>query len=172
MRLDSDHKQFNWCISGSKNLSISSNDLWDIISTPSNLELFHPFCLKNPIIDWPGLNSIDQIYYHSGLIYERNFINWIDGAGYDLLIGEKKSAKSFVSWRIKKMNQSSTIIISIYPYIYNKGNKVINFLPYFLFIKPTLAKYLESVLNGLKYYCETIKVVQKNQFGSHKIFSN
>ena len=171
MSLDSNHKQFNWCISASKELSISSNDLWEIISTPSNLELFHPFCFKNPVIDWPGLKSIDQIYYHSGLIYERNFINWIDGVGYDLFIGEKEGAKSFVSWRIGKMNQSSIITISIYPYIYNKGYKAINFLPYFLFIKPTLAKYLESVLNGLKYYSESKRVVQKNQFGPHKIFS-
>ena len=55
---------FNWCIKGTLEVPISSSDLWYIISSPSNLELFHPFCAKNPTINWPGLNSIDQIHYY------------------------------------------------------------------------------------------------------------
>ena len=63
--------RFNWCVTGTLDASISSSRLWDIIASPSNLELFHPFCAKNPTINWPGVNSVDQIYYHSGLVLER-----------------------------------------------------------------------------------------------------
>ena len=37
---------FNWKISAYQEVSITSNQLWEIISSPSNLENFHPFCKK------------------------------------------------------------------------------------------------------------------------------
>ena len=168
---ENEHK-FNWCITGTLKSSISSSDLWSIISSPSNLELFHPFCSKNPIINWPGLNSIDQIYYYSGLILERRFVKWIDNQGYDLFIGKKNGKQSFVSWKIKSKDNGTQLSVSIYPYIFNKSNKIINFLPFFLFVKPSLTRYINSVMKGLSYYIETNSIVKKNQFGSHKLFSN
>ena len=73
-----DITKFNWKITGSLKTQITDKELWKIISSPSNLELFHPFCKKNSIVKWPGKNSIDQIHYYNGLIYERKFINWIE----------------------------------------------------------------------------------------------
>ena len=91
---------------------ISKSDLWSIISSPSNLELFHPFCDKNPVIKWPGTGSVDQIIYYSGLILEREFINWIDNSKYELLIGENGGEKSFVSWEIKENKDYSFLSVS------------------------------------------------------------
>ena len=48
---------------------------------------------------------------------------------------------------------------------------MINFLPFFIFIKPSLTKYLKSVVGGLKWYAEEGLVVRKNQFGKHPWFS-
>ena len=165
-------RRFNWSVTGILETSISSSDLWDIISSPSNLELFHPFCAKNKIIKWPGLNSIDQIYYYSGLVFERKFIKWVDKRGYDLLIGEKNEAQSLVSWQINDKDNSSILKVSIYPHLCNQGLKVFNFLPFYLVVKPSLKHYIDSVMLGLEYYIKTNKKEIKNQFGNHKIFSN
>ena len=40
-----------------------------------------------------------------------------------------------------------------------------------LYLGPTMKKYLKSVLSGLKFYVEQNKVVQKNQFGTNRLFS-
>ena len=173
MKSSSNYKlKFNWCVTGTLEISIPKSNLWNIISSPSNLELFHPFCEKNPTINWPGLNSADEIYYYNGLILKREFIDWSQGQGYDLLIGEEGGPKSFVSWRINKKGGGSKLKVSIYPHIYNRGKKLINFVPYTLIVKPSLSNYINSVMMGLEYYIKTGMKVKKNQFGSHSYFSN
>ena len=170
--LNKNSRQFNWSVIGTLESSLSCEKLWSIISSPSNLEMFHPFCKKNPTIDWQGLNSIDEVHYYNGLIYERKFILWEDKKGYGLLIGEKNKEKSLVLWEIFQKNNKSKLSISIYPHMYNKGNKVLNFLPFHLIVKPSLSKYINSVMNGLDYYIKTNVNVKKNQFGKHNFFSN
>ena len=164
-------KNFHWQISETLNVNINNEELWKIISSPSNLELFHPFCSKNPIINWPGKTSIDEIYYYSGLIYQRKFIKWTEGVGYDLLIGEKDDHQSLVSWKIQN-NKQTSLTITIYPYKYNTGIKLIEFIPYTILVKPLLKKYIESVMLGLEYFIKNNKRVQKNQFGYLPFFSN
>ena len=45
----------------------SSKDLIiNLIKSKNNLEKFHPFCLKNEVINWDKENSIDYVYYFSG----------------------------------------------------------------------------------------------------------
>ena len=173
MKSSSNYKlKFNWCVTGTLEISIPKSNLWNIISRPSNLELFHPFCEKNPTISWPGLNSNDQIYYYDGLILQREFIDWNHGQGYELLIGEEGGPKSFVSWRIDEKGGRSTLMVSIYPHIYNRGNKLINFIPFTLIVKPSLINYINSVMMGLEYYIKTGMKVEKNQFGGHSYFSS
>lgn len=163
---------YHWSITGIQEVSINSKDLWEIISTPSNLENFHPFCLKNPVIKWPGEKSIDEVHYYNGLILERNIENWFDKKGYDLFIGKKDGKQSFVSWEIQEISGKTSLKITIYPWIYNQGFKIIQFLPFFIFVKPQLQKYINSVLKGLNYFINNNKPVIKNQFGSHRLFSN
>ena len=163
---------YHWSITGIQEVSINSKDLWEIISTPSNLENFHPFCLKNPVIKWPGEKSIDEVHYYNGLILERNIENWFDKKGYDLFIGKKDGKQSFVSWEIQEISGKTCLKITIYPWIYNQGFKIIQFLPFFIFVKPQLQKYINSVLKGLNYFINSNKPVIKNQFGSHRLFSN
>ena len=61
-------------INKNENLSNISK-VWDIISTESNLELFHPFCRKNRSINWPGRESVDEIEYLNRLTFIRKFTN-------------------------------------------------------------------------------------------------
>ena len=66
----------------------------DLIKSENNLEKFHPFCKKNIVNNWPGINSIDELQYYNGDIYTRKFINWIDNVGYDLYISKKNRTLS------------------------------------------------------------------------------
>ena len=35
-----------------KRFDISSSELWDLISTPGNLNDCHPFCQTNEVLEW------------------------------------------------------------------------------------------------------------------------
>lgn len=112
-----------------------------------------------------------MITYINGIVLKRKFIQWNEGVGYDLYITTKNGKSSFVKWSIEKLDEKSKITITIYPYICNQGNKIVNWIPFNLFVKPNLKNYLISVLCGLNYYLDYNKKVKKNQFGSHPWFS-
>tara|TARA_B100000287_G_scaffold426386_1_gene474204 strand:- start:1891 stop:2403 length:513 start_codon:yes stop_codon:yes gene_type:complete len=167
-----DYKQnFLWHIEHSQMIKCKLDKLWETISSESNLELFHPFCNKNQVTIWPGNQSQDRLVYLNGRTMTRNFVFWKENHGYDLFINEDGVDPSFVSWRIKQVSKNSLITISISPYLFNKGNKIFNWFPFRVLIRPSLEKYLYSVLGGLKYYLENGKKVEKNQFGVHPWFS-
>ena len=88
-------KNFNWPVSYNSQINCDVNTVWKIISAKSNLELFHPFCKKNKVIKWSRENSVDQIEYLNGSIFQREFSKWEEKVGDDLFIRqiEKKSAK-------------------------------------------------------------------------------
>ena len=50
-------------------LPTTANKLWLLISSPNNLERFHPFCNKNIINKWPGVDAVDEIHYYNGHVY-------------------------------------------------------------------------------------------------------
>jgi len=147
--------------------------VWEVISKPGILELCHPFCKLNPVENWDGNKSIDFVIYNNGLRYERIFTDWIDGIGYDLLIGRRNGKKSKVIWRINKTSSSSSELkIKIFPYEINQYPKFVMPVINLFFIGPQLRKYLSSVIKGFNYYITEGKPVQKNQFGTHTWFSN
>ena len=166
-------EKYNWAVSYKKVLNTSLEEVWKIISSPSNLEVFHPFCSKNPVIKWPGLNSIDEVHYYNGKVYKRNFISWEDLRGYDLLIGEEDGETSLVSWRINDLGKGkSSLEIAVRPHIFNTHLKVVDLIPFFLFIKPKLKKYLSQVIHGLEWHIKEGQRIPKNHFGNHSWFSD
>ena len=54
---------YNWSITSRRAIDTNIANLWEIISSPSNLDLYHPFCLKNQVIHWSKEKSIDRIIY-------------------------------------------------------------------------------------------------------------
>ncbi len=163
--------KYNWHVKQSQIINCNCSKLWKIISSESNLELFHPFVKENKIISWPGNQSEDILIYLNGRTMQRKFVFWKENFGYDLFINQVGFESSFVSWRIEEVNERSMITIKIWPYLFNKGNKVFNWFPFMFFIRPSLEKYLSSVLKGLKYFLENGKIIKKNQFGNHSWFS-
>jgi hypothetical protein len=147
--------EYRWPVVVSQPIKAPAEKVWDVISMPGNLEPCHPFCSTNPVQVWPGEGSRDKIHYLSGWIYERQFCRWIDGVGYDLEIGRSGGGKSFVSWRIKSLdNQNCRLKIAVYPHI-----------------RPMLRRYLSSVTRGFEWYISCGKPVPRNHFGEHPWFS-
>jgi len=162
---------FNWHVSYNAQINCDVNTVWEIISAKSNLELFHPFCKKNKVIKWSKENSVDQIEYLNGSIFQRKFLKWEEKVGYDLFIRQAEKPKSFVKWRMKENEQNCELEITVFPYLLNKGSKIIFWLPFHLAVKPILFNYLASVVNGLKLYAEQGYRIPKNHFGKHIWFS-
>ena len=166
-------EKFKWPVTVSRKIEAPTQRVWEVITNPGNLEECHPFCQKNPVKEWPGVGAKDIIQYYSGWILIREFVTWMDGIGYDLWIGRKEGSKSYVSWRITpEQENTSNLRITIYPYALQNFPVLIRWIPHLLQVRPKLHSYLESVVKGFEWFITTGKPVEKNQFGSHKWFSN
>jgi len=163
---------FKWPIAVVQPIAAPAHKVWDVISMPSNLEHCHPFCAKNPVKEWPGEESRDEVHYLSGLVFERKFCQWIDGVGYDLEIGRQGGKSSFVSWRVAPVGSQECILrIAVYPHVLQSIPAAIRWLPHILRVGPMLSKYLSSVVRGFDWYVTRGEPVPRNQFGSHPWFS-
>ena len=85
-------------VSESLQINVNDNELWEIISSPGNLNNCHPYCEKNNVKIWPGVGSSDSIMYFNGLTLKREFIEWNVNKGYALIIGKGKLAAANVFW--------------------------------------------------------------------------
>ena len=140
----------------------------DAIKKPGCLEDFHPFCLSNKTLSWPGNNSKDELIYLNGVRYKRRFFNWNED-GYDLEVGGSKR-KSIVNWIINGDNNNSSLIIRINPDLLFK-NRFIKWFVWNLYIKFMVQSYVNHVVRGFKFFVETGDKVRSNQFGKHSWFS-
>ena len=163
---------FKWPVGVTRRMPASAGDVWDVISRPGNLHLCHPFCAQNPVTDWPGPKSRDEVHYLNGVIYERRFKRWIEGAGYDLDIGLRDGPSSFVSWRITPRGDSSSeLAIVVQPHVLQGVPTVIRWIPHLARVRPLLRDYLSSVVRGFEWYLRSGEPVPRNQFGTHPWFS-
>ena len=163
---------FRWPVTVVQRIAAPSDKVWDAIAMPGNLESCHPYCARNPVQVWPGPEARDRGHYLNGVVFERRFCGWFDGAGYDLNIGRRGGASSFVSWRMRSVDPGHTDLrISVYPYVIQNLPVAIRWVPHIVFIRPMLMKYLSSVTRGFEWYVTREEPVPRNQFGSHRWFS-
>ena len=169
----SDRASFRWPVSIEREIAASAQETWNVISSPGNLELCHPFCAANPVQAWPGPDSRDEVHYLSGWVYERRFHRWLDGVGYDLEIGRSGGSKSLVYWRITTIDeQRCKLRITICPHALQGLPLVIRWLPHVLWLRPLLRQYLASVVGGFEWYLTRGEPVHRNAFGTHPWFSS
>lgn len=165
-------QRFKWPVAVVQPIAAPAEKVWDAISMPGNLELCHPFCRKNPVHVWPGPDSHDEVHYLSGWVYERRFLHWLEGEGYDLQIGRPGGGTSFVSWRISPVDeQNCTLAITVLPDALQNIPVVFRWLPYVVRLRPMLKSYLRSVVKGFEWYVTHGEPVPRNQFGTHPWFS-
>jgi hypothetical protein len=141
------HARFKWPVAAEQLIAVPAQKMWDIISAPGNLELCHPFCDSNPVREWPGPRSQDEVHYLSGWVYVRRFKHWHDAVGYDLEIGREGGSTSFVSWRITPVDEKSCVLrITVVPQALQNWPTLIRWLPNVLRVRPLLrAGAAESV---------------------------
>ena len=168
---DLNYYKSTWPIRFEKEINASNKDIWRIISKEGNLNHIHPFCKENHTILWDGENSKDTLEYINGLKFIREFKTWKEKKGYSLMIGKKNGKKSHVKWKISSYNNETFLTIIVSPYLLSNWPKLISFIPYLLYIKPNLKKYLNSVIGGIDWYLINNKPIPKNYFGKHLWFS-
>ena len=165
-------QRFKWPVSASRTIAVPAPKIWELISSPGALPLYHPFCEKNPVFAWAGADSHDEIHYFNGVVLARRFSDWYDDVGYDLEIGRKGGRTSFVSWRIAQVKERrSSIKITIYPHALQHVPTIARWLPHLVRLRPQLRSYLQSVVKGLDWFITQGQPVRRNQFGAHPWFS-
>lgn len=170
--VDDPRPGFKWPVTVTQSIDAPAQQIWQAISMPGNLEYCHPFCKSNPVSVWPGPDSRDEVHYLNGLIYHREFCNWIEGTGYDLEIGTRLGARSYVSWRIATIDdRASSLRITVYPHALQQIPVAVRWLPYLLTMRPRLRQYLLSVVKGFEWYLVRNEPVPRNQWGAHPWFS-
>ena len=153
------------------NLNVNIENVWNLLSRPSHLELVHPFCKSHRVIIWNDKTKIDQITYLNGLVYQRNIFSWEKNKGFKLTIGKKEGKKSKVEWELLSIKDMTQLKIKVTPYISERFSPIVyNFL-LSIYILPQLKKYLKNVTRGVKYYLDGGKPIIPNQFGKHNWFS-
>ena len=138
-------------------LKLPKSKLLNLIREPENLNKYHPFCKRNNVLSWPGNGSVDQLEYHNGMKFKRNFYNM-----------------AVVNWVVEGDDNKSSLRIRINPDIKNYmpfKNKFIHILLWFIYIKPMLQSYINHVTRGFSFYIQNEDVVLPNQFGTHRWFS-
>ncbi len=166
------NKKFKWPISSSILIDASVSRVWETISAPGNLNNVHPFCKENTVVTWSGDKSEDIILYYSGRELLREFFEWQEGTGYKLMIGRRGGRKTEVHWELDQVALEKCVLkITLFVPHLQKTSILIRWLPHFLYMRPRMKKYLDSVLRGFEYFITTGKPVQRNQFGSHPWFS-
>lgn len=160
------------CVAVERTIAAPAREVWSAIARPGALEICHPFCERNPVRAWPGPAARDEVHYLNGLIYERRFLEWIDGAGYDLEIGRRGGSQSRVSWRVKPIDDDScTLQITVCPRVFQRIPSGIRWIAYAFWLRPRLREYLDSVVRGFKWFVIRREAVPKNAFGTHPWFS-
>lgn len=171
-RLEEPRPDFRWPVAVAQRIAASGARVWSVISRPGNLEPCHPFCSANPVHEWPGPGSRDEIHYLSGWVFERRFREWFDGVGYDLEAGRAGGSRSLVSWRIQPLEEESCRLgITVYPAALQHLPVAARWLPYRLYLRPQLEAYLSSVVRGFEWHVTRGEPVPRNQFGRHPWFS-
>ncbi|MDA0525370.1 SRPBCC family protein [Methanococcoides alaskense] len=155
-----------------KEVAVSAEKAWDIISTPGGLNHWHPFMKANIAESWNGVGSKDHLTYYSGFEFDRVVTKWIEGVGYDLSVTENGKRENTAIWRITPIDDQRCIL---------RITGQVNFIKKFPFpirwallkfkMRPVYGQYLFQILEGFAYYAETGNQVKRNQFGSNSMFS-
>ena len=154
-------------------IEADSESVWQVISQPGQLPRYHPFCQATTVLKWPGVGAKDTVSYYSGVHYERDFVRWLEGVGFDIEVGPPSRKTARVEWRITAQGErQSELAITVIPYLKGDLSGPQKRAYQQRLFGDTIAQYLDSVVRGVGYVATTGQAVQKNQFGSHPMYSD
>lgn len=159
-------------IESTQRINVSKDDLWKHITSPKHLEQCHPFILRHFGKTTESLIS-DTIQYQNGVQFTRQSVVWLEGEGYDLLVGRKKGIKNRVAWRIKSADATSCdLTISVVPESFELSPAWLRGMALKCYINPKVRLYLKAVTSGIKQWTESGYPIDKSAFRPHPWFSN
>lgn len=154
-------------------IEVDSESVWQVISQPGQLPRYHPFCKETTVLKWPGVGAKDTVSYYSGVHYERDFVTWLEGVGFDIEVGPPSRKTARVEWRITEQGErQSELAITVIPYLKADLSTPRKRAYQQRLFGDTIAQYLYSVVRGVGHMATTGEAVQKNQFGSHPLYSD
>ncbi len=159
-------------LSSAIEIAAASETVWQGLVEPGYLKRCHPFCESTEVELWPGVGSRDLITYYSGRNYRRNFVEWFDGVGYDIELGERSHKTSRVLWRIAPRSETSCrLSIEVVPYLKIDLSKEQKRRYQDRLFGADLRHYLDCVVKGVEYWIRTGRDVEKDQFGRNPLYS-
>ena len=154
-------------------IEAAADYVWQVISQPGQLPRYHPFCQATTVLKWPGVGAKDTVSYYSGVHYERDFVTWLEGVGFDIEVGPPSRKTARVEWRITAQGERrSELAITVIPYLKADLSAPRKRAYQQRLFGDTIAQYLDSVVRGVGHVATTGRAVQKNQFGSHPLYSD
>ena len=160
-------------IKSSVEIDVAGEEVWKAIAEPGNLKRIHPFCAATEVGRWPGPGSRDSITYYSGIRYQRNFVHWQEGVGYDIELGDPPNQTARVLWRIEPTSPSACrMSIEVFPLLKSDQSEERKRAYQERLFGDVLKHYLECVVNGVRYFATTGRTVSKDQFGKNPLYSD
>ena len=158
-------------ISAQLKIDSSPTEIWRIITEKGHLKNFHPYCKSHKQTKWDGEDCRDEVEFYSGNVVNRIVTDWNEGQSFRIRMNKKNGHSTHIKFEIIRLENDSFFKLTIETNSFRNKPRLIWHLFAFLVLIPSYKKYLNSICNGLKYYCETGEKVSRNQFGSHKKFS-
>ena len=159
-------------LQASVEIAVPAADVWQAIAAPGSLKQFHPFCATTEVERWPGLGSRDSITYYSGIRYHRNFVDWQEGVGYDIELGDPPNQTARVLWRIAPTSpETCRLSIEVFPLLKAALSAEKKQAYQARLFGAVLQHYLECVVQGVRFFATTGQPVREDQFGKNSLYS-
>jgi ribosome-associated toxin RatA of RatAB toxin-antitoxin module len=147
-------------------------DVWKVISKGGQLNKYHPYCQENKVFRWPGVGSKDAVLYYSGLYFERDFMYWREGEGYDLQIGPPPRKTAWISWNIRPLGDAECeLSLMVTPLLESHLLEAAKKAYVQTYFGKSIEIYLDSLLRGAEYFVMTGKEVRPAQYGTHPVYA-
>jgi hypothetical protein len=161
-------------VNSTRVLAISASRLWDGVTSNGHLSLSHPYVQHHRHEERMCLGAKDIIIYVNGLTFERTFIAWDEGVGYDLRIGRPQGkSRSLVEWRIQSLGPNeSSLSITVYPDFLKAWPLWLRWVVFRIKANQPLKNYLEAVTCGIKHWLETDTPVRRSDHPNHPWFGD
>lgn len=157
-------------ISSTRQIRVPAQVLWEAVTEDHHLEACHPYIRRHS----KNTNSqgiSDVIVYLNEVTFTRESTAWMQGTGYDLLVGRADEPKNKVQWRIVSNDSTSCqLTISVIPHAIISIPRILRTLALKLIVRRQVALYLDAVTEGIKKWVESGDPIEKGTFRKHAWF--
>jgi uncharacterized protein YndB with AHSA1/START domain len=161
-------------IKGEVNIRTTPEHIWEALTKPQHLTYFNPFIKIHECKGLTDSGYLDSCIYYNGKELQRILVSYEKQKKIRFKIYFKQPKNnSFTTFEIipKKKSEKTGFRLTIETDAYKNIPRPLWYIIAYFFLIPSYKKYLNSVVYGMMYHCETGKKVHKNQFGFHKRYS-